>query len=76
MAGKRRSPGMSGASIDRIDGGGIGKTRSCDLNVSACLLCDTAAQRRRGSSLAPGLTSRGQDGGRTLWLATAILARQ
>ena len=52
MAGKRRSPGMSGASIDRIGGGGttwgIGKTRSCDLNVSACLLCDTAAQRRRG----------------------------
>ena len=35
---QRRSPATSGASIDRIEGGGIKKTRSCDLNVSASTL--------------------------------------
>ena len=33
---------------------GVGKTRSCDLNVSVCLLCDTAA-RREASGWLPTL---------------------
>ena len=64
---KGRSPGKSGASIDRDRGGGttwgIGKTRSCDLSEIACLSCDTAA-RRQASGWLPTLDAEpNQPGG-------------
>ena len=51
VARKKKKP-RDERGFDRPDRGGgttwgIGKTRSSDLNLSACLLCDTAAQRRR-----------------------------
>ena len=72
MAWKRRSPGMSGASIDRIDGGGttwgIGKTRSCNLNVSASTLvpCESicATQRPGAKRLVANARRRASPAGR------------